>query len=103
MSEPKHTPGPYYAAPGDQMNNPDTTVAKLGYIPASPQGSWCIYSKATNHGDEQATAKVLAAAPELLEALILLCKDMGIDEYDELVGYGKNMQLALRAIKKATE
>lgn len=67
----KHTPGPWHAKAGlTQMCDPDaTTVARC-----SPHGNegafWWIFSPAETHGDAEADARLISAAPELLEALV---------------------------------
>jgi hypothetical protein len=66
----KHTPGPWYAKQGnDQLVSDDTTVVSLH------PGGWHVFSPADTHGDSEADARLIAAAPELLEALELLCGD----------------------------
>lgn len=65
----KHTPGPWFIVDTThQMNFSDTTVCQLKYV--GQEKEMFIGSAATNHGDVEATAKLIAAAPQLLEALI---------------------------------
>ena len=64
-----YTEGPWEARRGlTQMCDPvNTTVATVG--PAGKDGvRWWVFSPADDHGDPEATAKLVAAAPELLEA-----------------------------------
>ena len=60
--EAKHTPGPWRATLGrSQMSDPGTTIYHLG--------QWGVYSDADSHGDPEADARLIAAAPELLAAV----------------------------------
>ncbi len=60
-------------------------------------------------GEAQANAKLIASAPELLEALRILLENQGYDgRYEDGVGYYSDDQvkaqlIAKLAIKKATE
>ena len=59
--EAKHTAGPWRATLGNsQMSDPGTTIYH--------RGQWGVYSDADSHGDPEADARLIAAAPELLEA-----------------------------------
>lgn len=66
-----HTKGPWFIVDTThQMNFADTTVCQLKYV--GQEKEMFIGSEATNHGDIEDTAKLIAAAPQLLEALIKL-------------------------------
>ena len=93
MTAAKHTPGPWYANHGiDQMISPDTTVACLGNKPSR----WHIFSSGSPvHGDEQADANLIAAAPELLHACqMLLRADVALNAD---IGQGDDFSHALDA------
>ena len=70
----KHTPGPWTAEFGiDQMVSMDTTVCS---IPAAgTRGGWFIFSPADDNGEAEANARLIAAAPDLLEALRAIYKE----------------------------
>jgi hypothetical protein len=69
-----HTPGPWEARfTNDQMSYEETTVCQLKYL-QHPNGYWVVTSPVTNHGDEESTARFIAAAPELLEKLQWIIK-----------------------------
>jgi len=58
--EAQHTSGPWRATPGNsQMSDPGTTIYH--------RGQWGVYSDADAHGDHEADARLIAAAPELLK------------------------------------
>jgi hypothetical protein len=96
----KHTPGPWQVHETcHQMNFPDTTVCEIKYH--GQEQSFFVGSPATNHGDAKATAKLIAAAPDLLQALEVL---LGIIERGpKPYTASEKKELALAAIKKATE
>ena len=58
MTTAKHTPGPWYA----------TTMGKAGWVDVFAHGV-DIPIASTRHQDQEANARLIAAAPELLEAL----------------------------------
>lgn len=63
--EAKHTAGPWRATLGNsQMSDPGTTIYH--------RGQWGVYSDADSHGDAEADARLIAAAPDLLEACLKL-------------------------------
>jgi hypothetical protein len=65
----KHTPGPWTTKRGtSQMVSTDTTVAALSDHADDGARYW-IFSPADGHGDRAADAALIAAAPEMLEAL----------------------------------
>ncbi len=70
--EAKHTPGPW-SITNTIMGSAETTVWPSAVV-AAPYGSVdtvCDFSFMTNkpHGEQQANARLIAAAPELLAAL----------------------------------
>ncbi len=91
MSAPKFTPGPWYAKSGDsQMCSEDTTVARLGQR-ASDATHWWIFSPANDHGDSDADADLIAAAPELYAALAALMPAVDSEiEQRQFGGYDKD-------------
>lgn len=65
----KHTPGPWHAKAGvTQMCDSDSTTVARGRPHGSEGAFWWIFSP-YDHGDAEADARLLAAAPDLLEAL----------------------------------
>lgn len=91
--EKNYTSGPSFLVDTNhQMNFADTTVCQLKYV--GQEKEMFIGSAATNHGDIEATAKLIAAAPELLEALqeVVKISDRNHDAWNK----------AKAAIKKAT-
>lgn len=64
----KYTSGPWRTKRGmDQMCDSGATVASIVDAPNGPR--WWIFSDAENHGDAEADARLIAAAPSLLSAL----------------------------------
>lgn len=58
----KHTPGPWRMKISvDQMSDPGTTIYHRGMCG--------VYCDADAHGDDEADARLIAAAPEMLSAL----------------------------------
>jgi len=81
MTTTQHTPGPWRARQvHSQMDDPGTTVATVG--PRHPDGrQWMIFSDAS-HGDPEADARLMAAAPKLLELLEKIEYVLDIDRGD---------------------
>ena len=91
--EAKHTPGPWRATMGtSQMSDPGTTIYH--------QGRWGVYSDADSHGDQEADARLIAAAPELLEAL-KHCEDVFMRHEINRVDGEQISELALSVIRAA--
>ena len=65
MSESKHTPGPWV----DLCDNGYT----IAVVPAGRHGNICAFATPPS----PANARLIAAAPDLLEALQLVCATMG--------------------------
>ncbi len=60
--EAKHTAGPWRATLGNsQMSDPGSTIYH--------RGQWGVYSDADSHGNPEADARLIAAAPDMLAAL----------------------------------
>lgn len=77
MSAPKFTPGPWYAKAGvSQMVSDDTTIWSAPK-PNADLSRWFVFADADDHGDSEATARLISAAPELYEALTEL---LAVDE-----------------------
>jgi hypothetical protein len=95
-----HTEGPWYLVDScHQMNFADTTICHIKYH--GQEKEFFVASEATNHGDVEATAKLIAAAPELLEAL----KEM-IRMYKKVQpagGWQGVYEESIDAVKKATK
>jgi hypothetical protein len=67
----KHTGGEWQAVKGNsQMTWPDkTTICRINYNQYR-QSHYYVISDAKTHGNEKATATLIAAAPAMLDALI---------------------------------
>jgi hypothetical protein len=103
--EKKFTPGPWEHRTGmNQMISDKTTVASLG-IRTKEEGAMqdFIFSDAEEHGDQEADAKLIAAAPEMLDALLAeeAWREEGNPEKSEDLRI-KAARLREAAIKKAT-
>ena len=81
MSTAKHTPGPWHVASGCQIRSAKDQIAK----------AWMM-----RNGEGLANAHLLAAAPELLEALELM-----IDTHDEGGWPTASITIARAVITKA--
>lgn len=94
-NQPKHTPGPWRA------NQPRYILG------LKTQGQWYIHAKdctvaCSLDGDREANARLIAAAPELLAALVELLAQ--VDEQANAMGWPDNTprEQARAAIAKAT-
>ncbi len=95
----KHTPGPWII---DDFNAKDKYSSVLWYSIKDSIGTKLIEVKGIHYGvnndEAEANANLTAAAPELLEALLML-----MDVYEskgQLLSF--NVDIARQAIKKAT-
>lgn len=95
----KHTPGPWHTKAGlTQMCDDDATTVARGRPHGNDGAFWWIFSPAETHGDAEADARLIAAAPELLAALQAL---MGRGLEYRLNGFPE-VAAARAAISKAT-
>ena len=93
------TPGPWFVVETiHQMNFEDTTVCTIKYV--GQEKSFCVGSKSLHHGDAEATAKLIAAAPELLNALIELKRWVG--KLSDWEGTDPPVEIVDAVILKAT-
>jgi len=93
----KHTPGPWYYSGGDSLAifHPTEIGTRLAVVDQTFSGSgWQV----TANDEWEANAKLIAAAPELLDALENLL--VSLNSYDEKDLDAINQ--AKEAIKKAT-
>ena len=106
----KYTPGPWHVFETcHQMNFPDTTVCNLKYHGQDKE--FFIGSPLNDHGDVEATAKLIASAPELLQVLTSYVNSMLSPDYvDKWYNQYKDDKTANRvlvnaiaAIKKALD
>jgi len=102
----KHTSGPWAAVP----NGGDDTDPRAVLVAVRDQyGDWTVLADCRNRwltddvgGDEEANARLVAAAPDMLEALERIAK-VGIHEIHDWRAVALRMQeTALAAIAKAT-
>jgi hypothetical protein len=95
----KHTPGPWVVTP-----HPDQNVDVFAVGEVTDEAFQYGLSHTICYQNAEANARLIAAAPELLEALTRLEAELVEDKYGE--GYeplqGENMALARSAIAKAT-
>ena len=102
MSEAKHTPGPWLTHPWSWGNDPRWRVIRLGSSGGSP-GLAVIHPRpGMKPGEAAANARLIAAAPELLEALIDV---IALYQWKK-PGFGEatdHVKAARRAIAKATD
>jgi hypothetical protein len=89
----KHTPGPWFTTKSSDHN----AICHVGR-------RWIIGSTlALSHfGDVDADAKLLAAAPDLLEALKNVIAGLSMGDDEGLIEYAEQMIAARAAIAKAT-
>lgn len=91
MSAPTHTAGPWAAFTDDSGARPHTNIVSV--VPVTD----CVFSLPGHHKDE-ANVRLIAAAPDLLEACKLLVKGLGRFDGPTL----GEMAQAEAAISKAT-
>lgn len=109
----KFTSGPWQVIQTiDQLSFPQTTICRIEY---SGQPTFFIHADYNDHGKAEADANLIAAAPELLEALEKIAKLYHADRTCSLPAQGYNekeceqigiddyaAQIAIEAIAKAT-
>jgi hypothetical protein len=98
----KHTPGPWRYRKGDEWSH--SVVTDHGTLPDGSENAWTVATLNKNRDEHEANAKLIAAAPELLEALILLEKEMVLSGNAQSVDYGWKpaIEKTRAAIAKAT-
>lgn len=92
----KHTPGPWRTFNGTDVFPDD------GDREGERQIADCAMSHAMPIDEEQANARLIAAAPELLEALQRLTAEAKLDGMDKRAGWDCWVSMADKAIAKAT-
>jgi hypothetical protein len=98
----KHTGGEWFARSGlTQLCAEDaTTLCQVG--PAAADGSfWWVFSTVETHGDAEATARLIAAAPDLLASLIELEDVLGRMNESGECGHTARLKRARAAVAKA--
>jgi N-acetyl-anhydromuramyl-L-alanine amidase AmpD len=94
MKDLKHTPGPWEFNGGRQVVFQDSERYKDCDL-------WDIQYE--DESEMKANAKLIAAAPELLEALKIMLEDNGYDIDSPIEQFSKRTQQVIVAYKKATE
>lgn len=96
----KHTPGPWVVTPHPQTH---VDVFGVGVIRDDKEFQYAL-SHTFCYQNAEANARLIAAAPELLEALIRLEAELVEDKYGECYEPSpfENLALARAAIAKAT-
>ncbi len=100
MSNNKHTPGPWICSPVANFSDTLISFIQSGETPVAQ-----LRGLTTGQEEEaKANAKLIAAAPELLEALqaVLMYEKRGADKGEPRIGNGI-LAIIHTAIKKATE
>jgi hypothetical protein len=93
----KHTPGPWVVrGPGSVIGHSNKCV-----VQNNDHFDWVAQVQVSNMPEWEANAKLIASAPELLKALIELHNLL--DEHEPNWYLKKHDNLAINAIKKATE
>jgi hypothetical protein len=97
----KHTPGPWSVhETTHQMNFEDTTICRIKF--SGQDTDLFIGSPVTNHGDALATAKLIAAAPDLLDAAKEALRLLNALEAGDGSLYPESRKQLIAAINKAT-
>lgn len=88
----EHTPGPWKATEHGEIFSPEPTPSHVASVNQFP-----------NHSESEANARLIAAAPEMLEALIACRKDIStpISDHPWAIKQRKAHALADAAIAKA--
>lgn len=92
MTKPKHTPGPWTLEGSTIKGSDGGTICTFRYP---------IYPLSTGPDEYSSNARLIAAAPEMLEALKLTLKDLEAGSAAE-VAMLKSIRVARSAIAKAT-
>ncbi|WP_154081304.1 hypothetical protein [Stenotrophomonas hibiscicola] len=98
----KHTKGPWVIVRGDEWTTDIATVE--GELPDGRPAHWNVASVNKQRDEWEYNRRLIAAAPELLEALIRLEAELVEDKYGECYEPSpfENLALARAAIAKAT-
>ena len=83
--KPKHTPGPWGVA-GQRSNKRWAVVRNDSWSDLPLMDGWTIadvYSRKMNADEDEANARLIAAAPEMLDALKWLIEFCGLNQYDK--------------------
>ena len=87
----KHTPGPWHVERTGRHDSAGRMVVS---------GNFCLSSVSNLHGNADANARLIASAPELLEACKMMLEDLA--EYESpKKGYFKSAEAARAVIAKA--
>lgn len=88
----KHTPGPWIVREGDEWTN--SIVTREGELPNGEPAYWEVASYNRRRSEAEANARLIAAAPELLSALLELLDSMdanGSCQYEMLRAAGRDV------------
>lgn len=88
----KNTPGPWKIARDESGMIKGVEAAKW----------WICDTQFIGIKECEANAKLIAAAPELLQSCINILSELSVEADSQLEGYSHIVQDALKAIKKAT-
>lgn len=103
MPESKHTAGPWIALPHDEgfyVDGGGETICDL-YYEIDAEDSISFAPEIKPHKNAAANASLIAAAPELLEALRACADIVAANTYSEESGYAKTLAQARAVIAKA--
>lgn len=93
----KHTPGPWFCRVGDEWSH--SVVTRHGTLPDGSDNCWTVASiNKQREPEHEANARLIAAAPELLDALRMIFLDLGLRSRMSAF----QVQTARNAIDKAT-
>ena len=91
-----HTPGPWFYLRGDEWSH--SVVTNEGDLPDGSPSWWTVASINKNREPQhKANARLIAAAPDLLDALLMV-----LDDPDALDGRPRTAEYVRAAIAKAT-
>lgn len=105
MSKMAHTPGPWEASFIDSLGGP-ASYCRIRPVSGEMFGQFTSLEIATmylmDEDEQQANARLIAAAPELLDALQGLVKELSDSDDEGLIENAEPMIAARAAIAKAT-
>jgi hypothetical protein len=97
----KHTPGPWFYLKGDEWSH--SVVTQHGELPDGSQSYWTVASiNKQREPEHEANARLISAAPDLLEALDLAFKVLQRLPEDCVMGDHPVWAKTRAAIAKAT-